>query len=376
MVCPTCNGEIPDTHSACPLCAAQIRTAASAPGETPQASDAQQIIPSNQVEGWSQIVFWLFSVIFSFCVLLFNFFIARHRYETFSAEALGYMIGGSIAPFLLGLLVAYLARKSAHRPKYLSRRIFAICSIAFLFSLLNFATSNPLDATDRATLFTLRIGNLFKDSLRNGSSDKPASSAEELGRDFLLDATNWNKQYAKETAALRDPTLKPLYSPSSFATHDQMQQTLVYLQRKLVVEQKYTNIEPLIDKMKAHARSSSLTRVDQDAYIQGVLQGMQKPLAANKVILEKEIKWIDASIDLYQFTLAEENNFSLKDNKLIFRNGASAQFKEKQSIAIQLRNELQQERNNALKERKDALAQFGLTPSDVGVPSNSVQKAK
>jgi len=93
----------------------------------------------------------------------------------------------------------------------------------------------------------------------------------------------------------------------------------------------------------------------------------RKGLGARKVVTDLEHDWLTASIDLYKFTLSKQGAYSLRDGRLVFRsNGAPAEFNRRLQNAQRLRFEFLQAYRAVQNQQNAALAQLGLSRSDIG----------
>lgn len=93
---------------------------------------------------------------------------------------------------------------------------------------------------------------------------------------------------------------------------------------------------------------------------------MEKSLAPREELLRTEEAWMKSTIDLYRFVIAHTDDYSIRDNKLYFRNDAvKEEFTSRQSKAIALHNDFLKTKSAFEESRKSKMNQMGVAPSDL-----------
>ncbi|MFZ0819315.1 MAG: hypothetical protein WAM91_04550 [Candidatus Acidiferrales bacterium] len=371
MVCPTCAKEIPPNTLMCPSCGVLIV------GAAPHASPAQFAggIPPQQPDGESPsgwtVFLWISCLILSILIVFLNFASTRRAYPEFTSEALGYFVGRCLFAFGLGLIGLLIYSKAKRGKKNPAMKAFVTVSVAFVLTLIAFVGSMASASTTQDTGVNARVGELLKESAGQAPKSPNQGQWEEPVRSFFHDLLEFNKQYAAEAAQLSDPTLAPMYSATSYASKAQIQGRVDLLNKTSEVEEKYSSIDPLITKMKERIQAASMPQRSKDALINGFVKGVQGSLAPRVKVFDSEKRWLVASIDLYQFALREKDNVSIQNGKLVFRNGDSKEFIDRQSQAIKLRDDFLQSKKEFDADAADILSQLGLNKSDITGKSGS-----
>lgn len=317
------------------------------------------------------MVLWATSLMIFLVVVFLNLLSTRRRSQTNNAETLGYFVGTCITSFGLGLLVAFVYRKARRKKQSPPWKAFLITSIALLSALLSFAGSRSNQSTPDNVKINARVGELLRESAGQAPQSPDQGPWEEPVREFFHDLLEFNRQYAADVAQLKTDSLPPMYSASSYASGELMRKRIDHLNKTISVDQKYSSLQPLITKMESRLDAMNMTQAEKNDIRQGFVNGLQGSLAAREKVFDSEQKWIAASIDLYQFTLADRSDFSVKDAKLVFRNGDSKEFSDKQSRAIQLKNDFLTIKRDFDARATDVLSTVGVKRSDLTGKSDS-----
>jgi hypothetical protein len=196
-------------------------------------------------------------------------------------------------------------------------------------------------------------------------------------RSLFADIAEFNRQYVAEAGALDQSALTGMYSAESFRDRARMEKIMSQLHAGLAVDEKYSSIEPLLDRMKARVRSVDAPNSTKEHFLQGITSGVREELSERTEITSKEKAWIQASIDLYEFTFAKKPSYFLRDEKLVFVDAdLASEFDLRIKKAETLRTDFLQAKENFDKSQKEGLGKLNLKPSDLGVPSETPLASK
>src|SRR5262249_1447222 len=128
---------------------------------------------------------------------------------------------------------------------------------------------------------------------------------EEPTRQFYADIFQFNRDYHKALDLAHRPMLKQLYTSESYASRAAMTKTIAELQAALQVDKQYDSMEPLFLRFEAGIRASAAaTQRQQEDFIRGVHSTSDKIFSIRNETFRRAEQWLQASIDLYEFTLA------------------------------------------------------------------------
>ena len=144
-----------------------------------------------------------------------------------------------------------------------------------------------------------------------------ATKWDPAGRALLKDIAARNQQYVSEISAL-DETAKPLYTPESFRDAATIQQMIDQLHARVGVADKYTDWQPVFSKMKDYVATVDASEDEKRKFLAGYEATLPNTLAACRAISDKEHAWLQASLDLYQFTLAKDGAYVWHNDNLSF----------------------------------------------------------
>lgn len=377
MVCPTCQQDIPAHLATCPYCSTPVNPLAPVIPEMQTPADADAKISVSQQRRWVTILYVGFALLLTAGSVFLNYLRALNWAGTLNPESSGYMVGGCLVSFGLGLLIAFLYFRVRRQKPSASKRFFVVSSAALVFTLLAFAGSTSETAATRDANLKHQVGDLLKQAAGKAPPTSGGEWWQDPVREFSGDLIKFNQQYALESAGLDDKALKQMYSSDSYSSPAKMRKILTELQSTWDIDRKYASLDPIIDAMKQRIRVANVSEKTKEDFLQGFNSSVQTSRIPAEKTFEKKKEWIDASTDLYQFTLANQQNFAVKNGKLLFRSDAlAAEFKEKQSHAINLQKDFLEAQKNAASFRAQKLGEVGLSPSDLETKPNSVPPSR
>lgn len=374
MLCPACQKEIAPPAAACPHCAVPLG-ALGAPSGREVLTSFVPSSPESIKRSQAMVYVTLACVFYAACIFL-NYRRVLVWAGIMNAESSGFMLGGCFGAFLLGLLVPFIYSK-ARRKRLSAPQWWFFASIGALFFTLlaSFGTHEQ-----HPTLSQADINRELRDVMNQTLGKAPPSAhpewRQEPVRGFYNDLVKTNVQYQQELSALDTSDLNKMYSAQSYASRAKMQKTLEELQSVRAVDQKYASLDPVYDAMRVRIWSANVSNKEKDEFLTGFNKSIHTSMAPRDETFTKARAWIDASSDLYQFMLANQRNYTIRDGKLVFQTADTlSEFKEKQSHAIECRKELNEARSNFKSYQAKTLQQLGLSPSDFSPPTNSPSPA-
>jgi hypothetical protein len=368
MICPNCAREIVP-QPACPHCQWAIPT----PSESAPIGDA--FLPAKSKTAWARlktpfsvvatVLAWLLSAACWYVIAITSLLVTVRKYGSLSAEAYGYLIGSFIGTFLLPLLgvTLYYRKRLPRVPVH--RKVLVISVLSLLLSVFVFQGNHSLPVnltSDRASRLA-----------QEGAGLVPASPDQSIWdasvRSFFAEVKEHNRQYVAEAGALDQSALTGMYSAESFRDRARMEKIMAQLRANLAVDEKYSSIEPLIERMESRVRAVDAPKSAKEQFLEGFTSGTRKKLSERTEIIAREKAWVQASIDLYEFTFAKKPSYFLRGEKLVFRDdGLASEFDLRIKKAETLRTDFLQAKENFDNSQKEGLAKLKLKPSDVGNP--------
>jgi len=368
MTCPTCGSELDSTGN-CAHCATRGVPAVPVspatrptPAGDPFLRDATEA-PRNR---WRAPLFTILAIILLVPVVGLNYLRALHWAGVINAESFGYMMGGVLTSLLLGLLAMFLVQKARQKKAAPASKTLGVVSIALLFSVLAFTGEMAGRRGGLESNAYHQAGNLLKEAAGKQPLSKDANWWDAPTRDFFQDILQMNQNYSAEAAALDSSAIKDLYSSSSYAGKVHMGKVVRQLQAALAVDEAYASLDPIMKRMDDRVAAVNVSEGEKQAFLKGMKNSMEKRLAPREELLRTEEFWMKSTIDLYKFVIAHANDYSIRDNKLYFRNDAVRdEFTSQQSKAVALHKDFLKAKNAFEESRKNKMNELGVAPSDL-----------
>jgi hypothetical protein len=312
------------------------------------------------------VLAWI-SSLFSLPLAAFAAYAATLRvYGVVSLENSGHAIGGFLGPYVvsaIGVFVYYWIRR---KKPHFSSKLLGISGGASLFAILSLSNSLPASRAGVDPRAERNVADLAHDSAVPASRSIPATKWNPAIRAFFTDLRSFDEHYLSEVGQFHRASL-PVYTLESFRDAATIQQILSQLHARLAVAEKFSSVEPLLNKIPAYVQSVDASEEEKEEFLEGFESSARQNLASRKIVTDIEHDWLTTSIGLYEFTLSKQGAYSLRDGNLIFKsNGAAVEFNRKLQNAQRLRAEFYQAYRALRNQQAAALAQFGLKPSDLG----------
>jgi len=361
MICPNCAREIvPQT--VCPHCQWTIPN----PSGSPPPGDAFQPAKRQSFLSRLKTPVLVVCTLFTWALLLgINYLRAIHYAGVMNAHAAVYMISGILALLLLAWLVIFLVDKVRHKESSAAAKAFRIPYVAVFFSLLAFTGSTRDSGTGATADAKRQMGNLIKEAAGKQPQTANTHWWDGPSRDFFHEMMVMNQQYSAEVAQLDQSALTDLYSPRSYSSKKGMGKIVVQLQATLAVGEKYSSLDPFLKSVENRVRAVDAPEAEKEDFLKGLKESTSRSLGPRNETFRTEKNWLEASIDLYEFTSAHSSEYAVRGGKLYFRNAAAQEgFTSRQSKAISLRSEFLKAQHLAEVAQKNAMGDLGVSPSD------------
>lgn len=355
MNCAQCSKVVPDGFTECPWCGARPSAVAALTSNPPTSS----------LETFSSTHHFLIIVSLVCSTLLFgllNYFAAERSVAALTLDNFPYFLGrcagalivGALAVFLLGKIRGTRLRGPVHA--------LVIVSLSSLVTLATFAFLPRTPASDQA-----RPGHARRSPAAQNQSvppSIPASKWDPATRSLLKDVQARNEQYVRAVSTL-DESAKPLYTPDSFRDASTIQAVIDQLHARVSVADEYADWAPVFSHMKEYVATIDASDAEKQQFLANYEASLPGTLAACKTISNKEHAWLRATLDLYQFALSRDGQYSWRQDQLSFRNRADSQvFQQKFAKAQSLNGEFLQAYLQMRRLENNMMARMGFEPSE------------
>ena len=351
----------------CPWCGASSSAAASTPprnvaGTEPSTSAAHDLV----------IAMSIVSSALLFVVL--NYFAMVRSAGALTLANSGYFLGRCAGALLAGALIVLAYRKIRDVTPRGPVQALTLLTLASLVTLgtLAIPARTHMAGIDEATI------RRYSDEANNGRNlpkmpPAVATKWDPAGRALLKDIAARNQQYVSEISAL-DETAKPLYTPESFRDAATIQQMIDQLHARAAIADKYTDWQPVFSKMKDYVATVEASEDEKRRFLTGYEATLPKTLAACKAISDKEHAWLQASLDLYQFTLSKDGAYVWHNDNLAFAKHADSNtFRQKFLKARLLNTEFLKAYWQVRQAEEAMMAQLGLGPQEASADPSRAQ---
>ena len=279
-------------------------------------------------------------------------------YGVWSAQAIGYAAGAVFFPLVIAYLVA--GRKKVYNPVRLGLWFFG-CSLFFLF--LEFARPHP--SPEQVAIEIVREEMTGQPNPKSHYGQPPQ---DDLLREVLHDYIAASKVNQAKVAAIT-PDLKPLFSVESFSSPAAMQRCLDAVNRIYELDHEMlVTTEKWPQHVQEELAKSTLPVWYQQEFLKGITDSLTgaDTLVLRRQIDPLELRWRDASVALYQFTLASAAHIRIKDQRILWDNqGQLNEFKDRMKKAMAAQTDLNQTNEQMTKARDRMLSKYGSSMEDL-----------
>jgi len=371
MYCTACGSEI-DPQGKCPRC---LQFAGAASPSVPQGDAFFPPKIEKSPGNWQSpvltvIAFFCFGVVF-----FLNYLKALHWAGVMNPEAAGYMIGGVMVSSVIGLVVMYLLGRKRTRKNHFGAKALLSAAIALAVTVFSFAGEMTRFRFSPDSDAKHKAGTLLKEAAGKLPASANVNWYDGPTRDFFHDILEMNQRYVAEAAAADNSAIKDLYSSKSYAGQVHMQKVVTQLRTALAIDEKYASLGPIIKKMEDRIAAANASESAKQEFLRGWHESFQKSLRPRNDVIEKEEAWMKCTIELYEFAIAHTGDYSIRDNKLYFRNNTAREsFTAQQTKAVALRKEFLKAKSAMEDSRKSKLDQLGVSTSDLTPAQMGKQK--
>jgi hypothetical protein len=366
MLCPHCSKEIPLGSPACPFCAQQFLSGdpLSAVGGLPATTPAAPTV--------LKVLSVIGGILCLLIIVSLSAILTRRTHPSMDALAVGFLIGTCIGAFLfpvIGILLYAKFNKRRHVPAYL---FGATCGFALLWSFLGIVPQFAKQSPSSPDQIQQRIAMLAKEGTGQARKSGNQDEYDEILRSLFADAKKFNDDYNAEVAANDRSAPDVIYSANSYKNDANISRTLAQLHATLAIDEKYSSVQPLIQKTKERLAASSLSESSKQQFLKGFEGSIQKNMEPRNDLIAKERIWLEDSIDLYEFMKAHEKSFYVKNNKILFTSDDPlSAYNEKFRNVDSERKDFLAARDKFNKAQKEGLGKLGLKPSDFDAPAHN-----
>jgi hypothetical protein len=350
MKCKSCSKIIPNGFIDCPWCGAVQTRGADPP---PPASLAPGVIHSSSASALSNEADQKTNLLLLVSIVIFfalNYVSMIRNSGTLTLANSSFFLGRCTGSFLLGAILVLIYYKIRRKTVSSARKLQVIFVISSVFTVPGMTAPHPRSAEPSPA--DLRM---IGDELKNGS-DKWAPATRSMFKDLVA----YRQQYVAAVSDL-DKTAEPLYTIDSFRDAGTVQRVIEQLQARQAVAEKYGDVKPVLKKMKGYIDGVSASERDKKEFMIGFESTEPQTLATYKAVKDKELAWLRASLELYQFVLSGSGKYSVTKDKIVFQKLSDSETFNQKYTKARMRNAEFIQAFTAVRQRQEALiAQMGL----------------
>jgi hypothetical protein len=350
MKCGHCSKDIPAGFTDCPWC-----------GESPSTLPRAVVPPAEAAKpAGLSLAAWLVLPLSLTVVTLAAYLATSRKYGSVSLEHAAYFLGACAGPYILAALLVlayYFVRRKQARD---SVKLLATFCVASFFAGLSLIASGPAAHSDPDAAWTTHLNELAA----NPEAATPHATTvwDPALISLLSDLKSFNEDYVAAVSKL-DLDAQPLYTPASFRDAAAMRQMLAQLQQRMAIADQYSSLDPILSKLKTNVAALPTSEQDKQQFLAGLTSGAQQGLPARNAASAYERQWLAASIDLYQFMLANQASYTISPDGqtgAFHRRGLAEEFHRRLQKAQLLKQKFLQANNAFLSSQRVARAQLGL----------------
>jgi hypothetical protein len=347
MNCQQCAKVIPDGFIDCPWCGNARRTPPSIPATS---------VPTD----------WLTASALSLSMLclfgLTSLSISRDKAANPLASP-AYFRGEWMSTYFWAVVILIIFAAIHKKRVRSSVKFLAIAGPGLLLGIMSLAKPPRQLQPDPARI----------QSLTQAIKNPPKANVDKWDlalRPFYAELISRNRQYVDDVSKL-DNDLQPLYSPASFRDPQSIQAILNALDQRLVIADKYADIQPVFAKVPGYVAQVDATDRQKREFLAGFNDTAPTNLTAKKSVSSLEHKWVLSAIDLYKFSLTHQGSYTYSSGSISFKNSVNfAVFKVKLNSSRENYSQFLQAYSASRRAQDAFLAQTGLQRSDIGLENS------
>jgi hypothetical protein len=333
----------------------RIAPGAAPPSHCPALRQLSRPFPKTPLGSAESTLLTAAGLVLSLAFLLGCSFITIKRDEAASPFANPAYFRGGIGTFFWVIILTSIYAAIRNRRIRTSLKLLMIFGTGFLLSALILARPARHLPAEPSRAALRQFGNDIK------SPDFKWSAPT---RAFLKDLVSRDQQYVAEISKL-DETAKPLYTAESFRDATTVQEMIDQLRLRLAVADKYADLEPVRAKLNKYVEAVDGSESEKREFMEGFESTLPKTRAAFKALKDKEHAWLQVSVDLYQFALAKNGKYSLRNGILVFEKPADLKiFNQRLARARDLNAEFLLAYREIRRPQQTMAAEMGLQDSE------------
>jgi hypothetical protein len=191
-------------------------------------------------------------------------------------------------------------------------------------------------------------------------------------RTAMRDIFGERKAFDQETGQFA-AELGQMYSSQSFSSKQAMQKSVDAVRGVAAADQRYSQqLETLPERIRAKLSSSGLSEHDASEFAKGFSStyGNSKVLSIRRQAAAVESQWADATVALYEFSIANAARIRVQDAHLVIGDeNVRTAFNAQMKSARVLRDSLVALNDQLESAQQKSLQGAGLTPAQLGLES-------
>lgn len=141
----------------------------------------------------------------------------------------------------------------------------------------------------------------------------PSEEEEDVFRELFAEVVEINRRIKRQKSEIDHETLAGLYTARSFSTPEAMGRTTAAIRQLLRTNQHLAGeLERALGRIKARVRTANWSQVEKRRFWNEIADGFLTRFKLRPAILEKQTRWTEATIDLYEFVLAHSDELSFE----------------------------------------------------------------
>jgi hypothetical protein len=150
-------------------------------------------------------------------------------------------------------------------------------------------------------------------STAEAGAGKPPEEEEDVFRELFAEVVEINRRIKLQKKEIDVETLAGLYTARSFSTPEAMGRTTAAIRQLLRTNEHLAEeLERALERIKARVRTANWSQIEKRRFWNEIADGFLTRFRLRPAILEKQTRWTDATIDLYEFVLAHSGELSFE----------------------------------------------------------------
>lgn len=147
----------------------------------------------------------------------------------------------------------------------------------------------------------------------NAAPEKPLDEEEDLFRELFAEVVEINRRIKRQKSSIDAEALSGLYTARSFSSPEAMGRTTGAIRQLLRTNQRLAaELERALERIKTRVESAHWSRADKMRFWNKIADGFLARFRMRPGILEKQERWTEATVDLYEFVLGHSDELSFE----------------------------------------------------------------